>query len=407
MEKYSRSNFKTITKDRIRLTSLSEFRNEMNVTKGNIYLNHASIGPNPSSTLTKMNEIVHSVERGAMGINFEPIMDQFKTTRTHIGQLLHCKPHEVALNISTAHGISHILSSLDWVNNREEKGLLIDDMEFSSNSFPYQQISKKFNIPLHVVKSKKVENTERLEIEDFQHLIEETHINVLGISHVQFINGFKTDLQKLAKMAHKYGVLVLVDAIQSIGAMNVDVKSTDIDFLVAGGYKWCLGPLSTGFMYIRENLLESMEPIFVGPSSDQEPLDFRHRVFHPKKSAARFHGALYPYSEALGESIKLLNKVGIHNVEERINKLVKYLNEEITNKIPESYAISPVGSQGSGILTVKLPERIDLTDFEKKLVKKYNISISIRAGGIRFSPHAYNTEEEIDTSIEKIKQELF
>ncbi|MHA1990155.1 MAG: aminotransferase class V-fold PLP-dependent enzyme [Candidatus Hodarchaeales archaeon] len=385
------------------MTSLNDFRNEMPVTDSYIYFNHASIGPNPKSTTKIMEDLVSSKKNGVEGIDWDPIMTQFKTVRSEISQLINSSNKEIALSISTAHGISQILSSMDW-SKKDDKGIIINDLEFTSNSFPYQQISKKFGIPLYVIKSKKKNQIDIIDIDDIKEQIENSSVNVIGISHVQFLNGFAIDLEKITKMAHEYGVLVLVDAIQSIGALNVDVKKTGIDFLAAGGYKWCLGPLSTGFMYIKQELINSLEPMFVGPTSDKKPMDFQHHEFNPQDSALKFHGAMYTYSAGLGESIKLLNNVGINNIESKIKKLVEYISEEFITNIPNSQIVSPIRKEGSGILTIKLPENIKLEGLDEKLTKEYNVSISLRSGGIRFSPHAYNTEEEIDSCISVIKK---
>ncbi|MHA1983274.1 MAG: aminotransferase class V-fold PLP-dependent enzyme [Candidatus Hodarchaeales archaeon] len=385
------------------MTSLNDFRNEMPVTNSYIYFNHASIGPNPKSTTKIMNDLVSSMKDGVAGIDWDPIMTQFKSVRSEISQLINSSNKEIALSISTAHGISQILSSMDWTK-KADKGIIINDLEFTSNSFPYQQISKKFGIPLYVIRSKKKNYVDGINIDDIKEQIENTSANIIGISHVQFLNGFRTDIEKLTKMAHEYGVKVFIDAIQSVGAINVDVKKTGIDYLAAGGYKWCLGPLSTGFIYIKEELLNSLEPMFVGPTSDKKPMDFQHHVFDPQDSALKFHGSLYPYSVGLGESIKLLNSVGINNIESRISKLINYASAEFVSNIPNTRILSPIGTEGCGILTLKLPENVKLEGLDEKLVKEHKISISLRLGGIRLSPHAYNTEEEIDRCISVIKK---
>jgi selenocysteine lyase/cysteine desulfurase len=385
------------------MTSLNDFRNEMTVTDSYIYFNHASIGPNPKSTTNIMKDLASSNKNGVVGIDWDPVITQFKSVRSEISQLINSSTYEIALSVSTAHGISQIISSMDWTK-KDGKGIVINDLEFTSNSFPYQQISKKFGIPLYVIKSKNMNQIDTIDIDDIKEQIENSSVNVIGISHVQFLNGFTIDLEKITKMAHEYGVLVLVDAIQSIGALNVDVKKTGIDFLAAGGYKWCLGPLSTGFMYIKQELLNSLEPIFVGPTSDKKPMDFQHHEFHPQESALKFHGSLLTNSVGLGESIRILNNVGIDNIESRIKKSVNYINDEFTNNIPDSQVISPIKSNGSGIITIKLPENVKMEGLDEKLTKDHNISISLRAGGIRFSPHAYNTEEEIDRCISVIKK---
>ena len=384
------------------MTSLEEFRNQMSITKSHIYFNHAGIGPISDSTLQLLENLSKSQRLGNQGIDWEPFMTWHGSVRKEISHLINCSSEEVALTNSTATGISHILSSMNWIDSKE-RGLILNDLEFSSNSFAYQQISKKFKIPLHIIQSIKEDGIEKLSLDDFRSKMETVPISLIGISHVQFQNGFRIDLEKLTKIAHEYDVKVLVDAMQSIGALNVDVKKLGVDFLATGGFKWCLGPLSTGFIYIKEKLLDSLEPVFVDPYSDKNPTEFLHRPFNSHDSALKFQYTFNFQASGLGEAIRLLNSVSIAKIETKIISLIEYAIEQFKNQISGIMIISPTGKEGSGILTIKFPEKVNLEETEKKLSKKHKIAISVRAGGLRFSPHAYNTEDEIDKVVSVIK----
>ena len=384
------------------MTSLEEFRNQMPVTESFIYLNHAGIGPLANSTLQIIENSTKSQKMGDQAIDWEPFMTLYGSVRKEISQFINCSSEEVALTNSTAGGVSHILSSMNWLNSKE-KGLLLNDLEFTSNSFAYQQISKKFNIPLHVIKSRKENEINKLDINDFKDKIESVPVSLIGISHVQFQNGFRTDLEKLTKLAHEYGVKVLVDAMQSVGALNIDVRKFGIDFLATGGYKWCLGPLASGFIYTKENLINSLEPVFVGPLSDKNPIKFLHRPFDQHDTALKFHYEFNPRATGLGEAIRILNGVGKNQIESKILSIVEYTIEQFRNEIPGITILSPTGKEGSGILTIKFSENLNLEEIQKKLSSEYKIAISVRGGGLRFSPHAYNTEDEIDKTVKAIK----
>lgn len=393
------------------LVKLNEFRKAMPVTKSFIYLNHAAFGPNPEITTKLMEKIVSSKRNGKNSMDWVSLRSQFKETRMQIGKLVNSSENEIAMTISTAHGISHILSSIDWASS-SEKGMIINDMEFTSNSFPYQQVSKKFNTPLHLIPSKTSNNIdnniETVSVDDYKKVLETTNANLIGISAVQFFNGFKIDLDKLCKVAHEYQAMVLVDGIQAVGSMDIDVRKADIDFLACGGHKWLLGPMTTGFIYIKEKLLNTLDPMFVGPTSSEPfPLNFRHHEFKPIPSALKFHHSMLPYSPGLGESIKLLNTIGIKTIETQITELVDYLREKFLNAIPKSKCISPEKPNNSGIITFVLPETFNLENFEEKIANESKISISVRSGGIRFSPHAYNTKKEIDKAVKAIKKAIF
>ena len=136
------------------------------------------------------------------------ILDHHENTRNEIAKLLNTSNQQVVITPSTSFGLTQVLTGLDW-SNKHESGILLNDLEFSSNSFPYQQIAKKFNIPLFVLKSNKENNSEIIDLNLLESQLEEnSHISLIGISHVQFINGFRTDLAKLSKIASRYKIKV-------------------------------------------------------------------------------------------------------------------------------------------------------------------------------------------------------
>lgn len=88
----------------------------------------------------------------------------------------------------------------------------------------------------------------------------------MAVSHVQFVNGFRVDLKELSKMTHEVGALLFVDAIQSLGAVKVDVREFGIDAMSAGGYKWLCGPIGTGLLYVKKEIIEEINPAYRLPA---------------------------------------------------------------------------------------------------------------------------------------------
>ena len=378
-------------------------RDKMAIVKTITYLNHAAVAPLPISTKNVWQKVVDDQELGDTTLDLKAIHEGYPDVRKEIGTLIHAHPDDIALTVSAAHGISTALTSLDWHEDLN-KGIILNDLEYTSNSFAYQQIAKRYHVPLHVIKSKTKNNYVYPSLEDYEEILREHPIRIIGISHVQFINGYQTDLQKLSSLAHKYGALVLVDGIQSVGAIDLDVQKTNVDFVAVGGYKWCLGPLSTGFLYVRKDLIEKTEPLVVGAFSDQDPFNFQHHIFHPYTNARRFQAIGAPQIVGLGESIHLLNQFGIENIQHRIFELLDYFIEQLHTHLANIHLESSLErNERSGILRLKLPEGIDLEQLPKTLNQKYKISASVRLGGLRISPHAYNTEEDLDYLIKSLK----
>ena len=194
----------------------------------------------------------------------------------------------------------------------------------------------------------------------------------------------------------------MVDAIQSCGALQIDSHNTD--FMAVGSYKWLLGPLTTGFLFVKQSLQRELEPIFVSALSDENSQDFVHHEFHPSKTANKFQRIFNPNYLAMGKSIELLNSVGIENIERQIFQLTDYLVERIS-EIPELKVDSARDlDQKSGIVRIiSLNKSIQLENIVKELRENYKIIVSYRNKGIRVSPHCYNNKEEIDKFITTLK----
>ena len=161
-----------------------------------------------------------------------------------------------------------------------------------------------------------------------------------------------------------------------------------------------MGPFATGFLYVREALLKKLEPICVSAISDKNVLEFTHHDFHIHEDAKKFQSLFNPSYLAMGESIKLLNDVGISNIEQRIYQLTDYLIEQLKN-----ISTIKVDSYRSERIIANRNTQ-DLSRIVDELLKKYKIVVSFRDNGIRVSPHFYNTFEEIDEFVTVLKSLL-
>jgi selenocysteine lyase/cysteine desulfurase len=176
--------------------------------------------------------------------------------------------------------------------------------------------------------------------------------------------------------------------------MPVDVKKLNIDFLATSGYKWLLSPMATGFLYVRRELTEEVDLSIVGYRSDENPHDFSFRDFKPCESARRFeHGQLnFPGFAGMREAILLLEEVDVRAVRERILNLTDRIVEGVQKMSAVKIKPTLIRENRSGILSLVCK---DAEEVAEKL-RRQGIIVSVRRGGIRVSPHFYNTEEEIE-----------
>ncbi|MEM4138932.1 MAG: aminotransferase class V-fold PLP-dependent enzyme, partial [Sulfolobaceae archaeon] len=219
---------------------------------------------------------------------------------------------------------------------------------------------------------------------------------LIAISHVSFNTGLKVDVKKITKEAHSQGALVLLDVIQSAGAIKVDVKDLDVDFAVAGSYKWLMAPHGSGFLYVREGMIK--DPPFYGWKTTRNYLDFNATVFELEKGPRRFEIGTLDVSAIAGlaKSCEILSE-NIEQIEENVLRLSRLVIEEAKSKGLE--VITPIDKRaGIVIISARDPKAI-----VEKLYEK-NIIVSARGGGIRISTHFYNTEEEIKKTINIISK---
>ena len=367
------------------------------VTEKAIYLNHAAIGPSPRPVI---NEVLKwSVHHKAHGdMYFSPLDQMYNDIDKdcqEVGKLINARnpTKEIAFTYNTSYGLSAIAEALSW---NEGDSIILNNLEYTSNSYTYQALAKKFKLNLKVVSH---HNGELL-TDDFMENLDSS-VRLVALSHVQFSNGFRADLDELTPLIHEHGAQIIVDGIQSLGAIPLDVQKTNIDYLASGGYKWLLGPLGTGFLYVREDLTEELNPSFIGSMSDATPMNLSHHDYEPGPAVKRFQASLGPNALLLSTAVKFLTNIGIERIFSHLINLTDIIIEFVQDH--ESLELlSPIEriENRSGIVSFKCNGAIEVVKRLRMLKKP--IAVSYREGGVRISPHCYNTKEEILKCMETV-----
>jgi cysteine desulfurase/selenocysteine lyase len=234
----------------------------------------------------------------------------------------------------------------------------------------------------------------RLNIDDFRAAIDR-RTRVLTVSSVEFASGFRNDLDLLGEMCREHDLFFCVDAIQSLGVFPLDVKKTPIDALAADGHKWLLGPEGAGVGYIRREWVERLHPIGVGANSVIHPFAYTTIDFQLKPHAGRWEGGAYnvPGIAALGASMCLLLEMGVNSIENQVVELTDYLCHKALSQGWRVFS-SRAENEKSGIVSMIHPT---LSSVEvMKRCRQAGVVVNSRADRVRVSPHAYNTEDELD-----------
>ena len=224
---------------------------------------------------------------------------------------------------------------------------------------------------------------------------------IIALSHVQFSNGFRIDLNELAEIKRDH--VLVVNASQSAGAFEIDVKRMRIDALCATGHKWLLAGYGSGFVYLSRNLQQQSISHALGWLSVEEPFEMRNNELRPRHDAAARVEIGCPHFAgifALGAAINLVEEIGIAKIQERVLNLNRYL----TDLLQENgwKVLSPLGNEemrsAETLIEIENPKETVRALFRRGVV------ITEKPEGIRVATHFFNNEEEIERLIAALNE---
>ena len=381
----------------------SNYKDLFSVDKNLIYLNHAALSPLTRAAHEKMIDLLNKkATAGTYHFDISKLEENFRKAAFDVASFLHAKTAaEIAFPFSTAVGLLQFFSGIPIPENKHE--IITTDLEFPTNYFPYLEYAKKHGLKLKVVNH---DENGAVPISAFEKMVTDNTF-LVAVSHVQFSNGYRVNLKELAQLCHEHGSFLLVDAIQSAGAVPLDVQKYDIDALSAGGYKWLAGPLGTGIFYCKEELIEQLQPPLIGWFSAEDWHNMNTRPFVPAKSARRIQSSFSFHNHALVESIKVFNTIGIKEMWGNLNRNMSFLIDQLNN-IDEVSIASPIEKENerSGILRMEFNDpTINVSKIVKRLHEQ-RIVVAERTGGIRISPHFYNTKDDLGCFVDTLKAML-
>jgi selenocysteine lyase/cysteine desulfurase len=227
---------------------------------------------------------------------------------------------------------------------------------------------------------------------------------VLAISAVQFWSGFRTDLGALGSALRGRDVLLVLDAVQAVGGLQVDLSQTPVDFLAVGAQKWLLGPMGAGFAYVGPRMLERLNPVIIGPESVVNEREYVDYDLSFKPGARRFEESAPNYAGILGmgAAVNLLLRCGAPVVEEVVLRLADRLRDELPTRGYELVMKPTTPSERSGIVSFRHPRMVP-AELHARL-REAGVIISLRGDFLRASPHYYNSDEDLDRLLEALPQ---
>jgi selenocysteine lyase/cysteine desulfurase len=364
-------------------------RNHFPIFKNKIYLNSCSQGA--LSDEVKQSYTDYLSDWDEKGSPWEYWVERQEAARHAFAGLVNAETSEVAVTTSVSAGVSTLASAFDFRGERNK--IVVSDFEFPTVAQIWHAQEARGAQVVHVPAAG---NT--IPLSRFADAIDE-HTAIVSITHVCFRNGSKLDIPSIVELAHRKGALVLVDSYQALGTMPIDVKKLKVDFLVGGVLKYLLASAGLAYLYVRKELLNSLNPTTMGWFSQANifAMDIYNNTPHP--TARRFESGTPPvpniYAAVAG--IKLIQSVGVEAIEQHIADLTGAIKEGVMQR--GFNLVSPVDPAKHGALITVRSHKVDLL---VKWLANDGIITSSRDDNLRISPHLYNDLHDVDCLIDAL-----
>jgi cysteine desulfurase/selenocysteine lyase len=370
---------------------------EFPILEHGLYANHAAIAPWPRVASRAVASFAEENCKIAAEKYSRWLLRETQL-RNRLASLVNAvSVDDIALLKNTTEGISTVASGLDW---RSGDNIVLPADEFPSNRLPWLAL-KRLGVEIREVDIRGTSEPEKALLEQM-----DTRTRLLSVSAVQWLDGLRLKLDVLGRACQQNKVLFFVDAIQQLGALQMDVQACHIDFLAADGHKWLLAPEGIAVFYCRDGLREQLQTTQHGWHMVDEPYRFDRQNWQPSKSASRFEaGSPNNLGQAaLHASVGLLQDVGMDQVEACVVANSLALSEGIGN-IPGLELVREFNPQRvSGIVSFR-PSDMDPASLHRALQKR-RLSCAVRAGAIRLSPHFYQLGDPVMEMLNVIEDSI-
>ena len=359
-----------------------DIRKQFPVTENSTYLNAAAAGPLSRATMAAATEYYQQMMDDA-DTHWDEWLAKREEVRRKVAAFINAEPDEIALTTNTSSGMNAIVDAL------ETHGEVIScDLEFPVSTLPWMNR----RIPVHLVKSLDGE----LRIEDIRKATD-VRTGIICLSHVQYSNGLRINLEELGDAKGEH--VLVVNASQSAGVFEIDVKRMKIDALCTTGHKWMLSGYGSGFVYLSRELLQRTRPRSIGWLSVQEPYAMRNDELHLRGDAAARVELGCPHFAgmfALGAAVDLMMQIGVRNIEERALSL----NTLLTARLRDTgwTVLSPIADE-----SMRSAETLVAADEPAQVVAKLaerKIIVTEKPQGIRVATHLFNNEADVERLID-------
>jgi cysteine desulfurase/selenocysteine lyase len=378
---------------------------------GIIYFDNAASSLTPEPVLDKMLGFYRNyranVERGVHRLSRQA-SEEYEKARIKIARFINAKPVEVVMVKNTTEAINTVARGLHWSNDDR---IATTTLEHHSNLIVWQRVRQQHGVAIDFVAPN---NDGVIPLSAVEGVIDK-NTRLVAVTHASNITGAITPVDEVAQLAHEHDALVLVDGAQSVPHMRIDVQALGLDFLAFSGHKMC-GPTGSGVLYIREDLLDQVEPLCVGGGTiDDVTLDRYRLARGPKK----FEAGTPPIADVigLGAAVDYLTGIGMDRIEAHETSLVETMYAGL-KEIEGVDVYGPAPQNRIGVFSFNVG---DLNPHDVALALDISAKVMVRSGHhcaqpamttilnqpggtVRASLYLYNARAEIEVFLTSLSE---
>jgi cysteine desulfurase / selenocysteine lyase len=366
------------------------------ISKSRIFMAHAAVTAMAGPVAEAMNRFIQGHTEDFP--DYSETLALIRQTRELAARLVNASPEEIALLGPTSLGLSLVANGIDW-RPGDEIVCYLDD--YPANVYPWINLRDK-GVLVRFIEPAQVGE---LTVDAVERALT-PKTKLVALASCSFIAGFRIEISAIGKLLRERGILFCLDAIQTLGAFPTTVEY--VDFLSADAHKWLLGPLSIGVVYVRKELFEVCRPTLLGAWNINAPNYIAQDQIEFVEGAQRYEPGVLnlPGVAGLKAAMDLLLEVGIDKVAERILSIRSRLVSGLANLGFTLLGENNSPAHHSGIITVTHPTRNIASQFQRLSENRIICSPRQDRQGnqyLRFSPHFYNTEDEVDRILAVLK----
>lgn len=337
---------------------------------------------------------------------FDLRAEQGEAVYTSIARLLNAGRREIALTPNNTAALDLFVYSIPF---QPGDRILTTQSEYGANYVAYLHVAARTGAVVEVVPNNRIGE---MDVDALQAMLDD-RVKLIAVNHVPTNGGLVNDAAAIGRVANEHGILYLLDACQSAGQLPLDVAEIGCDALTATGRKYLRGPRGTGFLYVRQSVLETLDP----PMIDHDAAEWVDaHTYRLRPDAGRFEQWERNWAAVLGLGAAVDDALawGLDDIEVRVKEVANALRQRLTWEVDDA-EVHDLGRDPCGIVSFSLGGR-DLAAVKQALQER-RINVSVQPMGstlldtqardlpplLRASVHYYNTHDEIDALIDALQ----